>query len=364
MKWLVDELGVSPKEDSRCLHLVSLSQNPSEELFVFLAERGGDPLAEDEKLGTPLTLALQQGHDDFAKWLVEKYNLRCDQQGGSLEKTSPLHKACGFCSPKTVEFLMERGAQKLLEVVDAQDHTPLMVAVKEKKTENAILLLQKYKADPNKMVGTSALFIAAQDGYLPTTRALLENGADPNIWHKEMEIFPLHIAASNDHVFVVEELLKHKANPDCFSGKAYTPLTMACSQGYTETPRILLDHGANVNLQSPVDGATALHHACIGGFLNCAKMLVSRGADISIKDGGQMDPLQAVNAVLEEKPTSKSLITLKNFLSTLRTDDRGKCANCYKPLDAPKRCGKCKSVFYCSGECQKDHWKVHKEACK
>ncbi len=56
---------------------------------------GALPNAEDEKLGTPLTLALQQGHEDFAMWLIEKYQLSCDQQGTSLEKTTPLHKVEG-----------------------------------------------------------------------------------------------------------------------------------------------------------------------------------------------------------------------------------------------------------------------------
>ena len=73
VKWLVDELRVSPKEDNRALHLVSLSQvskeeeeeekkeniivwltyyallktsflqNPSQELFLYLVDRGLNP---------------------------------------------------------------------------------------------------------------------------------------------------------------------------------------------------------------------------------------------------------------------------------------------------------------------------------
>jgi hypothetical protein len=143
VKWLVDELGVSPKEDNRALHLVSLSQTPSQELFLFLVERGASPTAEDEKLGTPLTLALQQGHEDFAMWLIERYNLPCDQQGTSLERTTPLHKACHSCTPKMIDFLMARGAQANLHTLDAQNHSPLMIAVQEKKIENVAVLLTK-----------------------------------------------------------------------------------------------------------------------------------------------------------------------------------------------------------------------------
>lgn len=53
----------------------------------------------------------------------------------------------------------------------------------------------------------------------------------------------------------------------CFTGeKGFTPLIMACSQGYTESTKALLDAGANINYVSPFDGATALHHAVTGGY--------------------------------------------------------------------------------------------------
>lgn len=40
-----------------------------------------------------------------------------------------------------------------------------------------------------------------------------------------------------------------------------------------------------------------------------------------------------------------------------------KCANCFKP--ASQRCARCKTVWYCSKECQVDHFKkAHKAVCK
>lgn len=37
------------------------------------------------------------------------------------------------------------------------------------------------------------------------------------------------------------------------------------------------------------------------------------------------------------------------------------CANCGKK--STSRCGQCKKARYCSSECQKVHWKVHRSSC-
>ncbi len=39
---------------------------------------------------------------------------------------------------------------------------------------------------------------------------------------------------------------------------------------------------------------------------------------------------------------------VQNLFASLNIDERGKCARCFKVLEAPKRCGKCKQVVYCS----------------
>lgn len=39
------------------------------------------------------------------------------------------------------------------------------------------------------------------------------------------------------------------------------------------------------------------------------------------------------------------------------------CAYCLKP-DCSKRCSNCKAIYYCSDECQKAHWRIHKLDCQ
>ncbi|KAG2122477.1 hypothetical protein DEU56DRAFT_73672 [Suillus clintonianus] len=40
-----------------------------------------------------------------------------------------------------------------------------------------------------------------------------------------------------------------------------------------------------------------------------------------------------------------------------------KCTQCQTAMEKPRHCAKCKSVLYCSKECQKQHWPTHKLGC-
>ena len=40
-----------------------------------------------------------------------------------------------------------------------------------------------------------------------------------------------------------------------------------------------------------------------------------------------------------------------------------RCARCGTAAGKLRRCGRCKGACYCSVECQRAHWKVHKDGC-
>ena len=57
---------------------------------------------------------------------------------------------------------------------------------------------------------------------------------------------------------------------------------------------------------------------------------------------------------------------LGDVKEAVKNDKTGMCTMCYKKTEHKKLfdCGRCRLVKYCGKECQKKHWKRHKNICK
>jgi ankyrin repeat protein len=97
-----------------------------------------------------------------------------------------------------------------------------------------------------------ALFAAAEAGDVAAVRTLLAEGVDPDAWNAG-HAAAIHLAARGKH---------------------------------TEVVRALLDGGANVNLQEEGLGATALLNALHARDAETARLLIARGADVTLEGGG------------------------------------------------------------------------------
>jgi ankyrin repeat protein len=102
----------------------------------------------------------------------------------------------------------------------------------------------------------SPLMLAAIKGHLDLCRQLIARDADVN----KTGWTPLHYAASGGNAKVVRLLLEHFAYIDAESPNGSTPLMMAALYGTTETVKALLDAGADANLKNAL-GLTALDFA-------------------------------------------------------------------------------------------------------
>merc|ERR1711916_37500 len=129
----------------------------------------------------------------------------------------------------------------------------------------------------------------------------------------EQGVTPLHAASYENRCDVVSELLKYE--------------------------------GIQVNVAAAKDGATPLQIASDRGNLEVVELLLNAGAK---------DP----------RGKARKAAMIKGNLAIITLLDAKRCETCYVAEEGLKECTGCRSVVYCSRECQKRDWKAHKRACK
>lgn len=88
---------------------------------------------------------------------------------------------------------------------------------------------------------------------------------------------PLHMAACAASVKIVEELLKHGANPREWDfGKKCTPLHCAAAAGCIATVKCLIKSDADVD--AGLSGRSPLHYAVLNNAGDCVEALLQAGA--------------------------------------------------------------------------------------
>ncbi|CAE7389205.1 mask [Symbiodinium sp. CCMP2592] len=117
-------------------------------------------------------------------------------------------------------------------------------------------------------------------------RMLLVHGADKD---SAIGFSPhqtvLMIACAAGSVETVQVLLEAGANKDLQDSGGYTALIRTCNKGHVEIARMLLEAGANKDLQSDC-GGTALSCACNKGHVEIERMLLEAGADKQLPNCG------------------------------------------------------------------------------
>jgi ankyrin repeat protein len=156
--------------------------------------------------------------------------------------------------------------------------TALLIAVRQGSVKVIKLLLSTPDVilDARSRNGDTSLMLAAFKKDLPTAKALIDKGAEINRpgWTA------LHYAAAAGSLPIVRLLLDHDAYIDAESPNKTTPLMMASRAGHREVAEYLLSQGADLQAKNElgltaVDFARAQGRQALGDFLE-ARMRESK----------------------------------------------------------------------------------------
>ncbi|XP_024155223.2 histone-lysine N-methyltransferase EHMT1 isoform X5 [Oryzias melastigma] len=131
------------------------------------------------------------------------------------------------------------------------------------------------------------LYLSAKQGELKKVVLMLVDGIDPNFkMESQNKRTPLHAAAEGGHKDICHMLVQSGANLDMCDEDQRTPLMDACENNNMEVVLYLLRAGASAN-HKDVEGFTCLHLAAKSGHYKIVQHLLSTGLiNINCQDDG------------------------------------------------------------------------------
>jgi uncharacterized protein len=185
------------------------------------------------------------------------------------------------------------------------------------------------------------LILALELGQIDTATLLIKNGAHVNQQEKLNNDFPLHLAAKNGYVEIVQMLCEHGADLKLCRDPGITAFRTAQSNGHTEVMKILLEYEDDIN-QADTKGKTPLHFAAIHHQTSIMEFLLDNGANPNVAEYNQKTPLfyairnnniEGVKLLLEHNAATTTRITKnKTWFIGSATHPAGRALLNKKPL--------------------------------
>lgn len=204
----------------------------------------------------------------------------------------PIHAAASGNQLGATRALLELGAD-INSDLNARRWTPLHYAAEGGHAELTQFLLG-HGADANAAGGTgdTPAHLAAEKGHLRVVELLLRHGVSTDERNRD-EKTALHKAAAADHVEVVKCLIEHGASVQGWGERVVPPLYWALlGNGGTDVIRALIKSGADINeANATTHWEAPLHVAVRRGDIELVRLLMQFGADINIQGPNNWTPL-------------------------------------------------------------------------
>jgi ankyrin repeat protein len=251
----------------------------------------------DAQADVRLVTALKNQQSTAARALVKQ---RVDVNAPDADGSTPLQWAAHWNDLEMVKALLAAGAKPT--AANRYGVTPLHEAATIGSAPVLSALLRAgAKPDAAYGEGETALMLAARSGNVDSVKLLLEANADVNAAEKFRGQTALMLAANENHASVVKALLAAGARPNTRSVEytfqkltggaggiihdrpqgGITALMLAARQGALEAGTALVAGGADLTLEEPQYGFTAMQTAIFNGHYAFAKMLIDKGAPVN-----------------------------------------------------------------------------------
>ena len=275
-------------------------------IVEYLVSAGANIYSKDVEGGEmPLNFAVRQDHAGIAEILIAK---GADYMGRGEHTLPPLHLAAIMGCLNSAKLLISLGAEVNMEFkvsLCKPDASDINSKENIENRENSEIL-----AAVHIQRGLIPLHLAIHGGHEDIVKLLIANGAEVNARDSDYDT-PLIKAAQAGAGGIIVALLKAGADVNAADMTGKTPLHHLVMTGSIDDITLAVNEGANVNAADN-NGMTPLFFVPLSErSREKAEFLISRGADINIKDGEGTSLLQ--HAVIMEDREMLEVLTSHKF---------------------------------------------------
>ncbi len=224
-------------------------------------------------------------------------------------------------TPEEMQLLLDHGAK--VNYANEDSLTALWMAV---PNETKTLLLLDHGADPNMLSKehyTALVKLVNFAGTAPLFKMMVARGADPKRSARDNAL--LYQAASTNDTALVGMLLGYGFQPNDTCALGDYPINSALSYRCSLTLKMLVDHGANVNVALPATvlpdllGLTPLMLAALDDDEPCFYYLLEHGANVNAKCKKGYTPLMCLQQSETDHPAMTQALLQHGALASEKT---------------------------------------------
>ncbi|KAL0944581.1 uncharacterized protein CTRU02_202468 [Colletotrichum truncatum] len=248
------------------------------EVVKVLLKNGTDPSTRNSANGqTGLHVAADRGDTSLIKILLETRARDTLLNALDEDGNTPLIISLMAEQTTVAKMLLEQGAQS--DLANKVGCTPLWIAIENNCGEVARLLLTDYKsgADRPGYGGKTALHLIASRGWSDLLPLILEQNGSPEARDDE-GLAPLHYAAAFNQCDFINELMRLSSGLDTcpLNIKGLTPLHFAAREGSVDAIRLLKKiNPSSCSVKTESAKMLPIHHAAFSGQVQCVAELVT-----------------------------------------------------------------------------------------